>query len=297
LLIKSILTFKPGNLQNWRYDYQWGEYRALLDFLYFLFVPDEPDDKRNEVLQDMNQLLQKDIIERNGIKLSADIDDSTSQKHISSKIPEIIKALVLNDEQKYFRASAERKVVEFLQEVSPTPKNSIADFIKLQIKLLNWAERHNLQKDWMLRYAYFFMYQFSINRDTKLSEIEVPSLDVRSLEGDTFSFKFDGWLVSDERKEDYEKRITENFESELQKYFHNVSNYLTLEGKLRTTKPIKYDRVKWLVRWTVQGWSKEQILEEIDNKPQKPGAEKFYDVRTIELAFEQFESFELPVRT
>jgi hypothetical protein len=163
--------------------------------------------------------------------------------------------------------------------------------------LINWAERHNLQKDWLLRYAYFFISQFSNNPNVKLDDIEIVFLDIRSLEGHLFEFQFNGWNAGDEDKEDYEKRVRESFESELQRYFHIVSNHFDLDKVTKITKPLSYDRVKWLVRWTVQGWSKEQILEEIDKEFQKQGVEKYYDIRTIEIALRQFKEFDLPVKT
>ena len=294
----NFLKFRPDKYQNYRYDYQWGEYRLLLLFLYCMFVREESSDKCDEALREIVQLLQNNlVIESDCINLPEDLDESILQNYISNQSRKIIEEILSKDEYKFFREDAETKVTKFLQGISPTPETSVADFIKLQLELLKWAERHNLQKDWLLRYAYFFISQFSNNPNAKLDDIEIVFLDIRSLEGHPFEFQFNGWKAGDEDKEAYEKRVTEKFESELQRYFHIVSNHFDLDKITKITKPLSYDRVKWLVRWTVQGWSKEQILEEIDKEFQKQGVEKYYDIRTIEIAFRQFKEFDLPVKT
>lgn len=268
----------------------------MFQFLYLLFVQVESTEKGKEILQEINQMIQDDLVfERNNLNLPDNFDEAIIQNYIVNQSYKAIEEILLNDEQKYFREEAKRKLTKFLQDISPTPETSIADFIKLQIGLLKWAEQHNLQKDWLLRYAYFFLFQFSNNPNTKLKEIEIPFLNIRSLSAYPFEFTFNGWAAGDDEKEDYEKRITESFEAELQRYFHNINNQFDLDEKKHVTKPVYYDRVKWSVRWTVQGWSKEQILQEIDTESQEKGIEKYYDIRTIELAFQQFKKYDLPV--
>jgi hypothetical protein len=110
-------------------------------------------------------------------------------------------------------------------------------------------------------YAYLFLFQFSNNPSIKLDDIEILFLNVRSLDAYPFEFKFNGWFAGDEDKEDYEKRITESFESQLQAYFHNVSSHFVLDEKKRITKPRSFENVKWLVYSTVKGWSTKRILE------------------------------------
>ncbi len=294
----GFLKFRPNHHQNWRFDYSWGEYRILFHFLYFLFVPRENVEKSREMSAETIQLLQDNlVIERDRLNLPTDFDELTLKNYVINQSLEIVKEFFINDESKYFREEAEQSLSKFLRDISPTPEASIADFIKLQVELLKWTERHNLRKDWLLRYAYFFLFQFSNNPNIKLSEIEIPYLDVRSLYAEPFEFTFDGWSAAEEEKEDYEKRITESFEAELQRYFHNVSRCFDLESIKRITKPIDYNRVKWLVRWTVQDWSKEQIQEEIDKEFQNQGIEKYVDISTIDKAFRQFKKFDLPVKT
>jgi len=147
-----------------------------------------------------------------------------------------------------------------------------------------------------LRYGYDFLKQFSNNPNLKGSEVEVGCLQVRSLEAFPFTFKFDGWVAGDEEKEKYEKRLRESFESAVEGYFQQVGDYFELEKIKKVSRPKDYDRVKWLVRWTVQDWSKEQIQEEIELEFQNKGIEKYIDISTIDKAFRQFKKFDLPVK-
>lgn len=297
IIKNNFLGFRPNKYQDWQYEYNWGEHRLLFHFLYLLFVQEKSVDKRNEILQDAVNLLQNDLlVERGSLNLPDDFDESILQNYVVNQNCKIIEAILLNDDQKHFREEAEQKIIKFLQGVSPSPETNFPDFIKLQFELLKWAGRHNLGKDWLLKYAYFFLSQFSNNPNIKLEEIEVLALNARSLEGYSFEFDFDGWIIGDEGKEDYEKRITECFEFELQRYFHIVSNHFDLAKMKKITKPLDYDRVKWLVRWTVQGWSKEQIREEIEQEFQNQGIEKYIDISTIDKAFRQFKEVDLPVR-
>jgi hypothetical protein len=156
LIIKdNFLRFRPNQHLNYRYDYKWGEHSLLLHFLYFLFEQKESTDKTDEILQETIQLLQNNlIIDRDYIKLPDAFDESILQKYVIHESGRIIKELLSNDELEYFRESARQKLTKFLQDISPTPDLCIVDFIELKIGLLRWAERHNLHKDWLLRYVY-----------------------------------------------------------------------------------------------------------------------------------------------
>jgi hypothetical protein len=133
--------------------------------------------------------------------------------------------------------------------------------------------------------------------DTKFSNTEIPLRDVASLHAYPFEFKFDGWNAGEERRQDYEHRLKNSFKENLDHYFHHVNSFLELDEIKHVTAPPRYDRVKWLVRWTVQGWSKQRIIEEIEADIQAAlGKEKYIDISTIDKAFRQFQTYDLPVR-
>jgi hypothetical protein len=263
LIKEYFLRFRPNSYREWNYDYTWGKYRILFHFLYFLFLPGETTEKRNRTAHETIQLLQNNLVfERNGLNLPDDFDKLIIQNYISKQSSEIFLAILSGDKQECFRKQSKQRIINFLKDISPIPETNFADFIKLQFEVTEWVERHNLQKDWLLRYAYFFLFQFSNNPDVELSEIEIGFLNVRSLAAFPFEFQFNGWLAGDEEKEEYEKRLIKSFKSELQRYFHSVSNHFDLDEKKRITKPIvpDFESIKWLIAWN-EGATQPEIAD------------------------------------
>lgn len=304
LIKDNFLQLGQNDNQNWRIDYHWGEYRLLLHFLYFLFLPRESTDKKDEVMQDTFQLLQKNLVNKRGIaERSNETDESIFRDDVIRLTGEILKEILVSEEHKFHLEEVKRKIIEFLQGISPTPSTSIFDFIKLQIELLKWAERHNLEKDWLLRYAHFFLFQFSNNPNTKLVDLEIPFLAARSFEGHPFEIKFNGWLVRDEDSKDYEKKVIEKVKSELERYFHNVSNQFDLDNQPKVTKPPTFEKVKWLVYSTVKGWRVERIVEKFfpdiaANKTNNKSSYFDYEnkLKHIKSEMKELCVFDLPVK-
>ena len=292
----SILQFRPFENWSFRYDYKWGENRVLLYFLYWVFEPADSQ-KEAEIRQDLLKLLQKNLIwQRSNPNFPTQFDEANLQQFTEKESARIFEEFIKNREDSYFTSEAKQRLSGILKDIQTDAEPNIEAFILLQIELLKWAESHNLEKDWLLRYGYDFLKQFSNNPNLKGSEVEVGCLQVRSLEAFPFTFKFDGWVAGDEEKEKYEKRLRESFESAVEGYFQQVGDYFELEKIKKVSRPKDYDRVKWLVRWTVQDWSKEQIQEEIELEFQNKGIEKYIDISTIDKAFRQFKKFDLPVK-
>lgn len=252
----------------------------------------------DEILQDTLELLLENLVfHRNFPKFPTQFDEVKLQNFRQNESERILKEFIINQKDSYFASTVNLRLPEILKKILTDDEPNVEAFIALNIKLLKWAKTHNLEKDWLLKYAYDFLKQFSNNPNMKVSEIQVGYLQARSLVAFPFEFKFNGWLAGDEEKETYEKRLRDSFESALWDYFQSAGNYLNLEKIKKITKPLDYDRVKWLVRWTVQGWNKEQILEDIDKEFQEQVVEKCYDIRTVEYALQQFKKYNLPVRT
>jgi hypothetical protein len=256
----SILAFRPENYKNLRNDYKWGNFRLLFQFLYFLVIPKD-EFENNSIRQDTIEILQNNlVVKRYSSEIPKDIDESILQNYIVQESQRIIQEFDANREN-YFVSGAKQNIGRFLKEISNDGEPKIEAFIALQFKLLMWADRHGLKKDWLLRYAYDFLKQFSNNADLKVSEILVGSPEIRSLAAFPFKFEFEGWLAGDEDKEDFEERLRTSFETELENYFQDVSWQFNLDDKKRVTKPKDLDLVKPLVRKIVQKWSFEKIVE------------------------------------
>lgn len=295
-----LLKFRPYKYDyKFRFDYRWGEYRVLLYFLYWLFSPaDRQDD--DEILQDALELLRENLVfQRDYPGFPAQFDESTLQNFKQNESERILKEFFINQKDSYFASDAKRRLPEILKEILTDGEPNVAAFITLQIKLLKWAKAHNLEKDWLLKYAYDLLKQFSDNPNLKDSEIQVGYLQVRSLVAFPFEFKFNGWIPGDEEKEKYEKRLRESFENELGNYFQSAGDYLNLEKVKKITKPLDYELVKPLVRKTVQKWSEEKIVE-IDFNITNSLSTKRYFVRKVKYLKEElpkFENFNLPYKT
>ena len=158
-----------------------------------------------------------------------------------------------------------------------------------------------MDKDWLLRYGYFFLSQFSATPQIRIGDIKIPKLDAVSLVGLPFELKFHGWLPGDEGPEEYKKRLRKLFDEELLKYFHNTAVDLDLEKIKRSTKPLKYERVNWLVYMIVRGWGVEQIVEKFfpdtaANRTCNPSKYLEYEnkLKYVKAEILKFERYDLP---
>lgn len=199
--------------------------------------------------------------------------------------------LAIHQREKYNIESSRRKIAEAFQETAKNKETIVEDFLDLQHGLLNWAKKHRMEKDWVIDYAYYFLWQFCNNGGRNWEELEINRKDYRTLEAEIFDLTARGWRAGEESKEAYEKGITEYFLEKLETYFDKAYRELNLESRTIVTRSIDYSRVKWLVRWTVQEWTKDEILEEITSQDPKSR-----DLSAISKAFETLRKYDLPVR-
>ncbi|CAN5564056.1 hypothetical protein BH10ACI1_BH10ACI1_10840 [soil metagenome] len=298
----KYLDFKPYRINDFDNSFRWGENRLLFNLLARKLVSPDDSEKKKELLDDIFGMIQKDLKLAYHLR-NEKIDEDVLKPYISNISFDIVEGLLFGDGIKYFNNQANDSITRYLKHIlkgneqnynSDEIEPNINAFIKLQCELLNWAVRHNLGKDWVLRYAYYFLSKFSEDANVKVSEMGIYFLQARSLAADPFEFKFNGWLAGDESREDYEQRLREQFETELKNYFNHIHQWLGLDKQKRPTRPKDYDRVKWLVRWTVQNWSKDDILYEISLSDSET---KVSDISSIDKAFREFKKYDLPVRT
>ncbi len=75
----------------------------------------------------------------------------------------ILKEFIINQKDSYFASTVNLRLPEILKKILTDDEPNVEAFIALNIKLLKWAKTHNLEKDWLLKYAYDFLKQFSNN--------------------------------------------------------------------------------------------------------------------------------------
>lgn len=229
VLKHRFLSFRPGgrDINAFRYDYHAGENRALWLFLHQLVVSHKTDIEGYTSYRRVKEYLERHLhVEINPKDLPADFDSSLVPKFISKQAEDAILELMTNDDEHYFTGPAKERIREFLKEFSKAEDSDIEAFIQLQLALLDWANKNNLEKDWLLRYGYFFLSRFSENPDIKVSDIQVLQLDARSLVGFPFNFEFNNWLPGEESREAYEIRLRASFEIALSWYFHTTARQL-----------------------------------------------------------------------
>ncbi|HEX8735000.1 MAG TPA: hypothetical protein VF721_06750 [Pyrinomonadaceae bacterium] len=258
LFTYNQFLIEPLPHKPYNLEYRWGELESLLSLISTNYL----------------------------ISVSPDYEQKTSEK---------LKEFISQNAEFYLKP-AEKVIVDAFEKTGKNKESIFVNFWLLQNGVFNWVKQYNLQKDWLIDYAYYFLFQFSNDNSLAIKNLEISTRTFSHLEAPPFEFKFPGWWAGGEAKELYEKRLRDSIEQELKKYFDFAFRYLQLGKRKKATRPIDFQRVKWLVRWTVQNWSKEQILEEIDNEFQQQGIEKYYDINTLDKAFKEFKKYDLPVR-
>lgn len=292
------LTFRSHgrDWRDYRYDYQIGENQGVFLFLRLLLTFGTRPEQRARNFGDAVKYVQDHLFfELPESRFPDNFDPSLVPGFISLEARKAVLQLVENSPENYFYDSAKRRLGEFLKEFCNGDEAKIEAFVELQVELFAWARKYHLEKDWLLRYAYFILSRFSETPAIQVSEIEIPQLQAFSLYGGQFELKFDGWFPGFEEKDEYEKRLRAAFEEEVTRYFHNAVVQLNLDQMKKETSPRNYDRVKWLVRWTVNEWELDEILKEIAGNDEL-APEKELDETTLPKAFQQLQQFDLPCR-
>jgi hypothetical protein len=287
--LTPIIQFRPELYENIDYQFIWGEHRILFHFLYLLLVETDQE-KKNEVLQRTVNLLRDDLFVNREIEnFPQEIDESALQLYISTESERIVNK-VISSGGDYFAYGVKEKLARFLEldrtENDELHQPKIKAFIILQVELIEWAIQHNLGKDWILKYAYDLLKQFSDKPNLESSKIDIGRLRSFSLAGHPFEFNFNGWLAGNEDKEDYEARLRKGFEIKLEEYFRIVGSNLDLMNKTRITKPKdpEFESIKWLICWN-EGATKSEIAK-IFNR----------STETIKDGIEELANYNLPIR-
>lgn len=182
------------------------------------------------------------------------------------ELPDSIKRLIEEKKSNIIRP-AQKAIVEAFKETAEDEENILKSFLILKLKLFEWTKKYNLQKDWLIEYAFYFLFQFSTNPSIPIEDLEINPHYYKPLQSSPVEFQFRGWWAGGEDKESYEKEVCEAFQKFLDKYFDNAWRHLELGDKKKGTKQPDIIRkgtsncLKWLVRWTVQNWEIKKIVE------------------------------------
>jgi hypothetical protein len=107
------------------------------------------------------------------------------------------------------------------------------------------------------------------------------------------SFQFNEAFGIHITAEEYENQAVAAYRKHIRKYVADMQQALISHGYKRKRRSHDYSRIKWLIRWTVQGWTMNAILDE---HTRNESSGKSIDESTVRKAFKSFEKYDLPVR-
>jgi len=298
-IFTPLIYLSSSRIENLRNDFRLGQYRLLFEFL-DLSIQCENVHKKSDIdVYTALELLRKDI-EFPGAQAPSPNNDHELIPDEVGKF--LVQKYVNSKAYPYFVDKAKRSLKQSFQNLSPDAELDIDSFIKLHLGILRWAEKYNLEKDWILKYAYFFLSKFRIYPNLDIQNVKTPYLSQRSLMTNRFVFKFDGWFPGDEARQDYENRLRTEFESSLEQFFQFSGRQVKLDGAKKTTKPLKYDVVRWNVYGVLRKWDGEQILgkffpEIAENRTKNEISAIAYEnkLRVLRKEIRRMSEFELPV--
>ncbi len=179
-------------------------------------------------------------------------------------------------------------------------------FLNLQLAIYGWIEKHHLKKDWLVDYAYYFLFQLSENPGVLVKDIEVATrnYNCRTMYR-RFEFETQGWWASEhgENVKQFEKRVTKEFELARDRYVLEASSALSLDKLIKFTKPPSFENVEWLVYRVLKGWDAERIVEKFfpriaADRTQSPRAAKSFRSKKahVENEIRELKKYGLPYR-
>lgn len=168
---------------------------------------------------------------------------------------------------------------------APQPNKTIIlnNFLEFRQNYFEFIERFGLETDWLKRSLFTFLY-FLMEAKHKHKLSNAISHGWNPYRGEPFLFEFDGWRIDEESK-DFEKNVITAFNNYLRDYIDKTAQKASIQGYKKIRRPKNYERLKWLVRWTVQKRKMREIAEEF-----------CVEERTIWNAFETFKKYDLPIR-
>ena len=170
----------------------------------------------------------------------------------------------------------------------PEDIDALTEFL---VELLDWSERYKLEKNWLLRYACYFMDRQIYAEGADLLVDAVPRMGRPSLITLPFEFRFPEWYPGEESREDYERRMRRSFDSEVERFIQDNGRRLNLDrskddGNTVATKPIdtEFEWLRWLMAWN-EGATYQQIADVFSKEWQ-----------SIRNGISRLRAFDLPVR-
>lgn len=150
--LPSLVALRTEKYDAFNGDFKWGQFKFLFEFLNLLFVG-----HTEEARESACELLRQNLAFSSDLRLSKETCDDLLE---NVSIITVLR-FIQDAERSYLSTTAEYCFSNSFKEIFGDSEVGLKDLIKLHHELLKWCEKHNLEKDWLLQYAYFFLSEFS----------------------------------------------------------------------------------------------------------------------------------------
>lgn len=275
---------RPNKIHSADYSHRWGNFRLLLDFVWLVVLDRRGLPSAEQLARTIRSVRRTLVVpdfDSDNARITAAID------RFLDSLSEMLVQRARNSDQ-YFIVQARRILARIIESDDPKAVDAFVEFL---ISLLDWASEHGLEKDWLLRYASYFLDRQVNSEGANMFADPVPHLIQPSLYTFPFEFKFTEWLPGEESKEDYEARLNEAFQTAVDNFFHDNGRRLGLDrskdvGAKGVTRPIdpEFEWLKWLIAWN-EGATYQQIADTFSKEWQ-----------SIRNGITRLKEFDLPIR-
>ncbi len=168
------------------------------------------------------------------------------------------------EENRYTLQSFVREIESKFENSAVGKEDILLHFLNLQAGIYRWVEKYKLERDWLVNYAYYFLFQFMRLPETPVKDIPIwPRRYYSPTLYRPFKFEMAGWLASEEGEtsKEYKSKVLKECEKLLDEYLIEATLFLSLGHKTKSRKPLSFEAIEWLVRRVFCGWNSERILE------------------------------------
>lgn len=278
------ILVRPNKVRSQDYSHRWGNFRLLLEFAWLDVISRRgmpTAEQRDLTIQAVRSTFVVPEFEGGNQSITTLIGqvlDSVSEMVVDQSLAEPF----------YFTTHTRHILGRMIG--SDVPENVDA-FVEFVISLLDWAAEHGLEKDWLIRYACYFLDREVHTDGADMFEDPVPPMIRPSLFSFPFEFRFTEWLPGEEAKEEYEARLNQAFQTAVDNFFQDNGRRLGLDrskdgGVKGVTKPIdpEFEWLKWLIAWN-EGATYQQIARAF--------AKEWQSIRN---GITRLKDFDLPIR-
>lgn len=173
------------------------------------------------------------------------------------------------------------------QELSEQEKEEkLNDFFLFRNLFNKWIRKYSLDKDWLKEVVFRTLYSWNKYKRYSRDSLISPVLGYDIPGGEAINFHTGGWSYTRADSELFKRDLVKQFEVFIDAYIEETAKRAKENGFKQIRRPPDFDRLKWLVCWTVKNWKMKEIVLSFN----------ISDERIVWDAFKSFKKYDLPVR-